>query len=147
SAKKSVSEIESFGGGTAGGGLIGRLFGFGLGLAALHRFNAGVDQLIDKVRKLREMSDATGFSSDIIQQFENLGQTDAVRGAIERLASLQQKFKESGDLSIAKQFSALGVAIDDIRSKNAHQLFMQIGNGLKGVAMSGERLAALKTVF
>jgi hypothetical protein len=123
---------------------------------------AKIDELVSRAKQIKLGSIRTQLNTDDFQRYsktlESVG-LDAGTAvmAIGRLAHAQEEVKNGSvdgtknTVKLAEAYAALGVTVDDLRTKTPQQLFAQISDSMKDVAASGqvtgEQMSAIKEIF
>lgn len=121
----------------------------GLAAVGLTVFNNSVDKLIEKADAVKDRAEALNVSKSLVQQIGNVVDIDRATTAMEKLAEAQQKITsgDDKDFKLTKHFAELGVTLEDIKSKNFEQLFLQIADSMNRTASSGAKITAMRAIL
>lgn len=138
-----------------GGGLesmVGSLTGRLAGIASAASIGMMAKDAMDLGDKLEELSARTGISTDDLQKLGYASKITAssqegLIAGIEKLAATQAKAKR-GDKSAMEDLKALGMTNEQINDTNHMlQTFLELGDRVKGMDITGELADAIKGVF
>jgi len=108
-------------------------------------------KVIEFGSKIHDLSVRFGISTDALQEFDYAARLtgsslDSFVGAIRKLTVSQVEAVRDGG-PLIKQFAALGVHIDDLKSKRPEEIFKQIAENIRAGNFSSEQFAALIKVM
>jgi hypothetical protein len=106
-------------------------------------------EVIAAVDEIKDTSESLNISTNLAQRIANVTDLNKASAAMLKLAEAQQKVVDGSDkdFKIAKQFGEIGVTLQDLKTKNFEQLFIQIADSMHRAALDANKLLALKEIF